>query len=133
MKTSKPRIVPDRYNYEQAIRFMREDAERSGESNLECAAYSILWFCGSGRAFTGFERVCSHMHRGTVKALVRRVLAGMLKNAKARGSDFVVTGDLTNQVLAKAIGCPVDAVSDWACAHPYGQPFTFGKVSHVTP
>lgn len=108
---------------------MRDDASRADDQATEIAAYSILWFCGTGRAFTGLERAMAHMTKGTLRAFVARVAKGMQAEGKARrgSAGSIVTGDLTNDVLARALGCK-DAVGaqNFCCGHPYGNRLTLG-------
>lgn len=108
---------------------MREDADRAGDLALEQAAYSIAWFMATGRAFTGVERAMAHMTKGTLAALVKRVAKGMAAEGKAKRGEGagVVTGDLTNLVLARAFGCAdVAAATELCCNHPYARRFTLG-------
>lgn len=111
------------------LRFMREDAERADDMATEQAAYSVAWFCATGRAFTGLQRAMAHMTKGTLRAFVQRVAKGMQAEGKAkRGPGAgVVTGDLTNGVLAGAFGCAdVRAAEELCCNHPYGRRLTIG-------
>lgn len=110
--------------------FIREDAERAGDQALEQAAYAVAWFCATGRAFTGLQRAMRHMSKATLRALVARVAKGMQAEGKAkRGPDAsVVTGDLSNAVLAAALGCAdVVAAEQLCCNHPCGVRFTLGR------
>jgi len=98
------------------------------DENVKIAAYSVLWFVSTGREFTGFQRACSFMTRGTAKAMLSRVTREMLRVAKARrGSDVLVTGDLDNTMLAHALGFSnASEASEACCCHPYGHRFTLG-------
>jgi hypothetical protein len=111
------------------LRFMREDAERAGDQATEQAAYSVAWFCATGRAFTGLQRAMGHMTKGTLRAFVARVAKGMQAEGKVKRGPGAgaVTGDLTNAVLAAAFGCAdVRTAEELCCNHPYGARLTIG-------
>lgn len=111
------------------LRFIREDAERAGDQATEHAAYSIGWFCSTGRAFIGLQRVMQHMTKATLRAFVARVAKGMHAEGKAkRGPQAeVVAGDLSNDVIARALGCKdAAAAAERCCNHPYAVRFTLG-------
>lgn len=111
------------------LRFIREDAERAGDQATEHAAYSIGWFCATGRAFIGLQRVMQHMTRSTLKAFVVRVAKGMQAEGKAKRGPAaeVVAGDLSNDVLARALGIKdASTAVETCCNHPHGQRFTLG-------
>lgn len=120
------RITPCFEAFVNALQIMRVGADM----NTDQAIYAILWFLGSGRAFTGLHRVCSHMRKSTAKAFVRRVQAGMLEAAKATrpGAECIVAGDLSNMILARALGFgSLEVAADVTCNHPYGRVWTMGR------
>lgn len=111
------------------LRYWHGDAERADDRITEQALYAILWFFGTGRAFTGLWRALSHMNNTTLRAYVARVTKGMRAQAKARrgAESSIVAGDLSNAVLAAALGCTdVAAAEQLCCNHPYGVRFTLG-------
>lgn len=111
--------------FETVVSFAREDADRAGDMNGEVAAYSLLWFLGTGRAFTGLHRACSHMSRATARAYLKRVRRGMESQAAKRGSSAIIPADLDNTVLSRSLGLdPADAST--TCNHPFGTYYTLG-------
>lgn len=128
MKTTSKRITPCFDMFESVARNHREDAERQDRYNGATACHAVLWFFGTGRAFSGAHRLVSHMHRGTMKAFLRRVEKGMVAAAAKRGSSHAVMADLTNAVLAEALGVSADSVGvELACSHPYGVVYTLAS------
>lgn len=112
-------------HYRSVISEIRENADRAGDTNLREAAYAVAWFMGTGRSFVGIERALSHATRGTVVAFVRRVRDAMAREAAKSGRSHVVTGDLSNSVLAAAFGHgSVPAAELALCSFPYGTRFT---------
>lgn len=129
VKKPAARITPSSVTFHMHLAGVRDDALRADDDATEQAAYAVLWFCGSGRAFTGLERAGAHMTRGTVRAFLARVVKGMQAAGKAkRGTGAsVVAGDLSNDILAHAIGAyDAAAATHLCCSHPYGQRFTLG-------
>jgi hypothetical protein len=124
------RITPNNADIvSMLLRFIREDAERAGDQATEHAADSIGWFCATGRAFLGLQRVMQHMSKSTLKAFVARVAKGMAAEGKAKRGPMaeVVAGDMSNIVLARAIGCAdVQAAEAFCCNHPHARQFTLG-------
>jgi hypothetical protein len=111
------------------LRYWHDDAERADDRLTEQALYAILWFFGSGRAFGGLWRALSHMNKTTLRAYVVRVTKGMQAAAKERrgATTSIVAGDLSNAVLAAALGCAdVASAEHLCCNHPYGRRFTLG-------
>jgi hypothetical protein len=112
------------------LRYWHVDAERADDRLTEQAIYAILWFFGTGRAFTGIRRALEHMNKTTLRAYVARVAKGMQDQARVkRGTEHsIVTGDLSNAVLAAALGCSDVATAEQLCCnHPYGVRFTLGR------
>ena len=115
-------------HYRSVISGIREDAERAGDTNLREAAYAVAWFMGTGRSFVGIERALSHATHATVVAFVRRVRDGMVREAAKAGRTHVVTGDLSNTVLASAFGYEDGRTAEMAlCTFPYGSRFTLSS------
>jgi hypothetical protein len=113
--------------FESDVRSVDFQARLADNDRTQLVCYSVLWFIATGREFSGLQRVCSHMRKGTVKALIARIERGMMARAKARGSEHLVTGDLDNSVLASALGfSDIAAASNACCEHPYGKAYTFG-------
>lgn len=111
------------------LRFIREDAEHAGDQATEHAAYSIGWFCATGRAFVGLQRAMQHMSKQALRAFVARVAKGMRAEGRAKrgAAAEVVAGDLTNDVLARALGCKdATAAAEFCCNHPHARRFTLG-------
>jgi hypothetical protein len=126
---SRKRITPCISTIYTRLQFAREDAERDGNPIREVVCYSILWFLQTGRAFTGFGRALSHMTAGTIQALIRRVEREMLN---ARGTGTVVTGDLSNQALARALGfTDVASATEATCNHEFGTRYTLSPRKNV--
>jgi hypothetical protein len=125
--TKTSRITPCMSSFETVVRECHYQAEQSGDMNGAAVAYAILWFVSTGRAFTGFARACAHMRKGTVKALVRRIYKGMSMSASVRGSSAVVIGDLTNAILASALGySDVANATNGTCGFEYGTAYVLG-------